>query len=166
MLNAAVLRKRWRGECGCRSVLTVRARSNLVMSYDRPKFVKQRIDFWATCKIGRNNVEMALHGAVLCKKGRARRSRCATIEGRFALFLSRYEPKTLFDSLTFRAFCAGGSESLDVASRAHIAGKTLSDGDAARRGEVFAAYARSACCLPVVGVIFSSFAVGTGGRSC
>ena len=51
-----------------------RARSALVLRYDRPKFVTQRIDFWAPGKIGQNYVETEPYVAVHCKAGRGKRA--------------------------------------------------------------------------------------------
>jgi len=38
-------------------------------SYERSKFAIRCVDFWATCKIARNDDETASHGAVLCRAG-------------------------------------------------------------------------------------------------
>ena len=50
----AALCTRGRGECGSCGVLAKRAFCALVLRYDRPKFVEQRVDLWAPGKMGRN----------------------------------------------------------------------------------------------------------------
>jgi len=56
-----------RGKRDRRNVLRKKDVERLVMIYDRPKFVEQRINFWAPDKIGRKYVETAPHGAVHCR---------------------------------------------------------------------------------------------------
>jgi len=85
----AVLYSRGRGECGCRGVLTTRARNAFVTSYDRPKFVEQSFDFWAPYKIGRNLAEMRSYGAVLRRaEGGERDYRCILAKRARSVFAS------------------------------------------------------------------------------
>ena len=72
-------------------------RRGVVSSYERSKFAIRCGDFWATCKIARNDHETASHGSVLCTRGRSERGGRGVYDRRAkSSLLSSDEPKTLF----------------------------------------------------------------------
>jgi len=53
-----------------------RALRALLSRYSRLKFAIQHVDFWRSCKTGRNDAKMTSYSAVLSKAGRGERDGC------------------------------------------------------------------------------------------